>query len=100
MIVGVQGGLDKATLTEKLMENGVEWDLFFRTIVSEVAVIHAICGTFMPLLLVMIMTRFFGKKRSWLEGISIFPFAIFAAFSFTIPYVLAGIYLGPEFFKI
>ncbi len=97
LIVGVQGGLDKTNLTEKLMENGVEWDLFFRTIVSEVAIIHAICGTFMPLLLVMIMTRFFGRKKSWTEGLSILPFAIFAAFSFTIPYAFAGIILGPEF---
>ena len=28
---------------------------------------------------------------------SIFPFAIFAALSFTIPYALTGIFLGPEF---
>ena len=28
---------------------------------------------------------------------SIFPFAIFSAFSFTIPYVITGIFLGPEF---
>ena len=44
-----------------------------------------------------IMTRFFGKNKSWLEGLSILPFAIFSALSFTIPYLLAGIFLGPEF---
>lgn len=97
MIVGVQGGLDKAFLSEQLMKKGLEWESFFRIIVSEVALIHCICGTFMPLLLVIVMTRFFGKNKSWTEGLSIFPFAIFAAFSFTIPYVLAGFFLGPEF---
>ena len=51
----------------------------------------------MPLLLVIIMTRFFGKNKSWTEGLSILPFAIFAALSFTIPYVITGIFLGPEF---
>ena len=51
----------------------------------------------MPLMLVMIMTRFFGENKSWTEGLSIFPFAIFAALSFTIPYALTGIFLGPEF---
>ena len=96
LIVGVQGGLDKTNLTEKLMENGVEWDLFFRTIVSEVAIIHAICGTFMPLLLVMIMTRFFGRKKSWTED---YPYYLlqFLTFSFTIPYAFAGVILGQSF---
>jgi len=97
MIVGVQGGLDKVALTEQLVARGLEWDALFRVIVSEVAIMHAICGTLMPLLLVMVMTRYFGRNRSWTEGLSILPFALFAAFSFTIPYVLAGVFLGPEF---
>lgn len=97
MIIGVQGGLDKANLTNQLLEKGIEWDTFFQIIVSEVALIHSICGTFMPLLLIIIMTRFFGKNKSWTEGLSIIPFAIFSAFSFTIPYLLSGLLLGPEF---
>ncbi|MEX0959296.1 MAG: L-lactate permease [Burkholderiales bacterium] len=97
LIVGVQGGLDKVALTEQLAARGMEWEPFFRLIVSEVAIIHAICGTLMPLFLVMVMTRFFGRNRSWTEGLAIWPFALFSAFSFTIPYVLAGVFLGPEF---
>lgn len=97
MIVGVQGGLDKVQLTEQLANKGFEWDSFFRIVVSEVAIIHAMCGTFMPILLIMIMTRFFGKNNSWTEGLSILPFAIFSGLSFTIPYVVTGVFLGPEF---
>ncbi len=97
MIVGVQGGLDKLTITEELLSKGYEWESFFKIIISEVALIHAICGTFMPIFLVMIMTRFFGKNKSWFEGISIFPFAVFAALCFTIPYTASAIFLGPEF---
>ena len=97
MLVGVQGGLDKILITNALNLKGFEWEYFFKIIVSEVAIIHSICGTFMPLLLILIMTRFFGKNKSWLEGLSILPFAIFSALSFTIPYLLAGIFLGPEF---
>ena len=63
LLVGVQGGLDKVILTERLSQKNIEWDYFFRLIVSEVAIIHGICGILMPLLLVMIMTRFFGKKK-------------------------------------
>ena len=47
-----------------------------KIIVSDVAIIHSICGTFMPVILVIIMTRFFGKNKSWVEGITIVPFAI------------------------
>lgn len=43
------------------------------------------------------MTRFFGEKRSWKDGLSIFPFAIFAGLCFTVPYTIAGVFLGPEF---
>ena len=97
LIVGVQSGLEKEKLSEQLISVGSEWDSFFHLVVSEVAIIHSLCGTFMPLLLVMIMTRFFGKNKSWTEGLSIFYFAIFASFSFTIPYFLAAFYIGPEF---
>jgi len=97
LIVGVQGGLDKTGITKDLIEIGSSWESFFNIIVSEVALIHAICGTLMPLLLVMIMTRFFGSNKSWTEGLSIFKFCIFAALSFTIPYLIAGIFIGPEF---
>jgi lactate permease len=45
----------------------------------------------------MILTRYFGKNKSWTEGLSILPFAIFAGLAFTIPYALTGIFLGPEF---
>lgn len=97
LIVGVQGGLDRAALTEQFIAEGSTWETFFNQIVSEVAVLHAICGTLMPLLLVMVMTRFFGRNKSWREGLAVFPFALFAAFSFTIPYALSGIFLGPAF---
>ncbi len=97
MLVGVQSGLDKEILKEKLITKGVEWNSFFKIIVSDVAIIHSICGTFMPVILVVIMTRFFGKNKSWIEGITIVPFAIFAGLSFTIPYLVSGIFLGPEF---
>ncbi len=60
-------------------------------------VLHAIAGTVMPLFMCAMMTRYFGKNKSWKEGLSIFPFALLGGLAFTIPYLLTGIYLGPEF---
>ena len=97
MLVGVQGGLDKELITSQLNTMNLEWEFFFRNIVSDVAIIHAICGTFMPLLLIIIMTRFLEKKN-WMDSvITIVPFAIFVALCFTIPYLILTIFLGPEF---
>ncbi|SET50602.1 lactate permease [Nitrosomonas marina] len=97
IIVGISGGLDKADITEKLVAAGSDWNAFERLITSEVALIHALAGLLMPLLMCMMLTRFFGRNKSWTEGLAIAPFAIFAGCAFVIPYTLAGVYLGPEF---
>ncbi len=97
LLVGVQGGLQRDAMTAALQAKGLAWADFFNVVVAEVAVIHAICGTLMPTLLVMFMTRFFGPNRSWTEGLAVLPFALFAALAFTVPYALAGVFLGPEF---
>jgi lactate permease len=77
--------------------NGSSWEAFIRLISSEVAIGHAIVGTLMPLLMVIMLTRFFGKNKSWSEGFPMIPFALFAGLAFTVPYALTGIFLGPEF---
>jgi lactate permease len=43
------------------------------------------------------LTRFYGKNRSWTEGLKVLPFTIFGGLAFTVPYVLFGTFLGPEF---
>ncbi len=97
MLVGAQGGLQREAMTAALQAQGQTWPDFFNLLVSQVAIGHAICGTLMPLLLVVFMTRFFGRNQSWTEGLAILPFALFAALAFTVPYALAGVFLGPEF---
>jgi lactate permease len=97
ILIGVNTGLDNVALGKQLMEIGSSWDIFLQLITSEVAVGHAIVGTLMPLLMVMMLTRFFGKNRSWKEGLVMMPFALFTGLAFTIPYALTGIFLGPEF---
>src|SRR5690606_27646861 len=66
-------------------------------IFSRVAIIHAICGILMPLIMISIMTRYFGRNKSWTEGLAVAPFAIFTGLAFVIPYAAAGVFLGPEF---
>ncbi len=97
IIVGVNRGLDTHNISEALVANGSTWDAYLQQITSSVAIIHAIVGTLIPVLMAMMLTRFFGKNKSWTEGLDILPFAVFAGLAFTIPYALTGMFLGAEF---
>ncbi|NOI06422.1 L-lactate permease [Vibrio anguillarum] len=97
IIVGVNKGLDTHNITETLISNGSSWDVYLQQITASVAITHAIVGTLMPVLMAMMLTRFFGKNKSWTEGLDILPFAIFSGLAFTVPYALTGVFLGPEF---
>ena len=100
ILVGVNTGLsaDPAIAAYAATQFGMtEWSDFLALIGFRVALLHAMAGTFIPLILVCFMTKFFGKNKTFTEGLQIWPFAIFAAFSMTIPYLCAAYLLGPEF---
>lgn len=97
IVIGVNKGLDGQAISQTLQAQGWQWEQFIQLITSEVAIIHGIIGSFMPVLMAVMLTRFFGSNKSWREGLQILPFALFAGVSFTIPYVFTGIVLGPEF---
>jgi len=92
ILVGVKNGLASGE-TAALLEDPA----FLPAIGAKVATLHALCGTLVPLMVVTVMTRFFGKKKSFGAGLRIWPFAIFAALAMTIPYYLVAVTLGPEF---
>ncbi|MGF1736300.1 L-lactate permease [Photobacterium satsumensis] len=97
IIVGVNKGLDTHNIGEALISQGSNWDIYLQQITTNVALIHATIGTMIPVLMAMMLTRFFGKNKSWTEGLDILPFALFAGVAFTVPYALTGMLLGPEF---
>jgi lactate permease len=97
ILVGINKGLDSQTIGQTLSAGGSSWEVYLQQITTNVALIHATVGTLMPVLMVMMLTRFFGRHRSWTEGLAILPFALFAGLAFTVPYALTGMLLGPEF---
>lgn len=74
-----------------------DWPTFLSMIGVKVATLHVIAGTLVPLIVASFLTRFFGKNKSFSEGLKVWKFALFAAISMTIPYLLVAIFLGPEF---
>lgn len=98
ILIGVQAGLSgQSEVTNYLNAHQINFPEYLHAIGGKVAIIHGITGTLIPLILVLMMCRFFGRKRSWTNGLSILPFALFSGLCFTIPYILTGIFLGPEF---
>ncbi|MBN8236045.1 L-lactate permease [Halobacillus kuroshimensis] len=82
----VQQALGSQTLTQfvyEVAQSAVLMDLFI--------------GSFIPLVLVLILTKLFGENRSLREGFQIWKFALFAGVSFTLPALLVVHLLGPEF---
>ncbi|WP_273568586.1 L-lactate permease [Maribacter halichondriae] len=97
ILVGVSGGIQSPELTAELLASSLEFSEYIQLVTVNVALLHGITGILMPTLMVCMMCRFFGKNKSWKEGLRILPFTIFGGLAFTIPYVLTGLFLGPEF---
>jgi len=99
ILVGVNTGLSADPgMSAYAMELGFsEWEDFLGFIGTKIAIIHSTAGTFIPLLVTSVMTRFFGANRSFADGFKVWKFAIFAALSMTIPYLIVATFLGPEF---
>jgi lactate permease len=98
ILVGVSGGLSGAgPVEDRVAELGTDFPGFLERIGLQVALMHATIGTLIPLILACMLTGFFGERRRFADGLAVAPFALFAAFSMTIPYVLVAAVLGPEF---
>lgn len=99
-VIGVAEGLSSGGAPVPLVAARLG-DLPFASFINSTAVftilLDVFIGSLIPIILVLILTRFFGENRSWREGLAIWKFALFAGFSFTLPaLVVAGLF-GPEF---
>lgn len=96
MLVGIQNGLSNSPEVEAAIAPMTVAD-YVPVVAAQVALVHAIVGVLVPLLMVGMLTRFFGQSRSFAEGFRAWKFAIFAGLAFTVPYYLVARFLGPEF---
>lgn len=59
--------------------------------------IDLLVASLLPLILCLILCRFFSPLKSWRPGFAIAPFAIISGLAFTLPAYLVAKFLGPEF---
>ncbi|SHJ08107.1 lactate permease [Dethiosulfatibacter aminovorans DSM 17477] len=85
-----------STLSVNLDAIGADSTAYLMELTRWSAIGHSVVGTFIPLLSICLMTKFYGKERSFKGGLEAAPFAIFAGLAFTVPYILIAIIFGPE----
>ncbi|ABI57621.1 L-lactate permease [Alkalilimnicola ehrlichii MLHE-1] len=98
ILVGVNAGLADQSVTERVIEAlGTTHAEMVNQIGMQVALIHSLVGFLVPLIMVGMLTRFFGANRSFVDGLRAWPFALFAGVAFVVPYYAVAALLGPAF---
>jgi lactate permease len=97
ILVGMRESLNVEEVFAAIEAAGMDYTEFIYQIGVFTAIPHALVGTFIPLIICGMLTKYFGAKRSFAEGLEIWKFAIFGGLAFTVPYVTVAIFLGPEF---
>ena len=98
VLLGINAGLEGSPVVENhIAQLGVTYSEYFARIVVRAGFLNGIIGTLIPLFMVACLTRYFGQRKSWREGLEVWKFALFAGLAFTIPSTLTVFILGPEF---
>lgn len=93
---GLQQGPDLAPIVTNYLGN-IPLSEYLHIVGVKSALLNWLPGTFLPLLLSAMLTRFWGENKSWKEGLAIWKFALLSGFTFTTFSVLVAVFLGPEF---
>ncbi len=97
ILLGVDTGLRSPDIIRAVELEGRTYTEFINSIGVSVASIHAVIGMFIPLFLAIMLSRHFGKKKTYSQGLKVWVPAVLSGMAFTIPYALTAKYLGLEF---
>ena len=85
-------------VTSALHALGMSGDVeFAKDFALWTAIPHAVVSIILPLLVLMLTTKFFSKEKSFKPALEAAPFAIFTGLSFAVPYILVTVFIGYDF---
>lgn len=73
---------------------------FFHEIAMTITRIDIFVGSFIPFIIVLVLTMFFGKKRSFKAALELLPWSLLVGFSYTISAAIYATLFGHEFVSI
>lgn len=85
VLVGLTNGLQ-----------GVSPELIKQSAITA-ASIDLLCASFIPVLMCLMLCRYFCDKPGWRSGVAIAPLAFLSGLCYSLPAFLVARYLGPEF---
>jgi len=98
ILIGLESGLEGLErVQQEVTDLEISLTDYLLRITAETGLLHGLVSIFVPLFLVIVLTTYFGKQRTWKDGLSIAWFALFAGAAFAIPYSLTAVFLGPAF---
>lgn len=85
VLVGIAQGLPEPSVA------------FVNAVAIQAVTIDIFVASFLPLLMICILCRFFGHEGKWSDGLKLWPFALFGGLAFTLPAYCVAVLFGPEF---
>ena len=95
--VGTPVNTSMSQLKDTLAAGNIDFGEYLSELTLWSAIPHMVFAIFLPFVGIAVLTKFFGKERSFKPALEVMPFAIFAGLCFSVPYVLIAAVLGPEF---
>lgn len=101
VLFGMEKGLDAGGVSMAAAQmqalGFTEFSQYAQYIAKHMITIDLVTGSLIPVVLVAVLTGFFGRNKSFTEGLAIWKFAVFAGLAFTIPAFTINYFAGPEF---
>ena len=95
--VGTPVNTSMSQLKDTLAAGNIDFGEYLSELTLWSAIPHMVFAIFLPFVGIAVLTKFYGRERSFKPALEVMPFAIFAGLCFSVPYVLIAAVLGPEF---
>lgn len=97
IVIGMAQGLRQGETWDLIAElSGGSPEAFLKAVAVQAAAIDLFIGSLIPLILIVLYTRFFSKRRSWRDGLFAWRFALVSGLAFTVPALGTAMLFGPE----
>ena len=102
IIIGMKQGLSSGgeiapSVSSHLESLPLNMEGFLQQVTTRTVLMDLFIGSLIPLIMSVMLTRFFGRNKSWTEGLQIWKFALFAGLAYEVPALFSAMLLGPEF---